>query len=185
MIEKYTWEKAQDEASTLSQKVETGEALDYDSAEQQLDADSLTEEQKGYKEELLSQLKAGKADLAARLKSKLLPEVMQSQEVRQAIIEQFVYNLSNGYDHINDEMLQDFPLSASELQQAVLEALISALNYIKDVYTVQDILEKYSFPPEVIQSAEVQQAAKVAYTKLLAGHDKIQADKIKELFFLQ
>ena len=95
--EKYTLTKAQEEAEKLKQKIDSGEASNYD------DAEKLTERELSAKEEIIGLLKEGRVRDATQIINKFhIPEeTIQSPEVQSAAKERMIRLLGKGCNENN------------------------------------------------------------------------------------
>lgn len=149
----------------------------------------LTIEQLKAGKEIVELLRASKFDLAdeKRQSAGLPPEFFQTEMIVDILKEALVYNFSEGFEHVYKDILEKFPLSETDLEEALQKGLIEALNF-GSVKNAVKLKNEYNIADDFINSSEVQSAAKKCKDYLLTdehlGEDSWQIELLKKEFHI-
>ncbi|TAK04235.1 hypothetical protein EPO34_03760 [Patescibacteria group bacterium] len=146
----------------------------------------ITPDMEAAKARVISYLNSGKADNAKRVSDAagLTPEILQSQEIRDALKRQIVENFSWGILHVAADQQAMFPLPEKEYLAAALEGTIDALSngHIDKIEFIKRT--EPDFPKDLLQSAELRAAAEKGVEVLVAkGESRARAEEmVRQLF---
>ncbi|MDP2684993.1 MAG: hypothetical protein Q8P20_08230 [bacterium] len=128
----------------------------------------LTSEQEEAAQEIMSLLEAGKPDLAGlkRDSANMPAEFFNSDILKSIIKKTLIYNFSEGYGHVSEDILDRFELPVVDLMEALKEGVIGSLNNGL-IENAVNLKKNYNIGDDIIYSSEVQLAVKEGINYLL------------------
>jgi len=163
--EKYNLAEAQEEAEKLQEKIETGDASNYEEAEKLVEQEDASK-----KERLISLLRNGDVYDVLKIKEQLnlTDDVIQSLEVQEAAKEGLIGLMKGGRIDAAIKIKEQFNLPDNVVQEVAVKSVVERIRN-GDVRTALQLKDEFNLPDDVFQSSEVQEAAKRAIAREVSG----------------